>query len=81
MTIGRDNLAKAEIVTVAAIENDAPLLAEACKIIVVLQSTIGGKCAAELNPWLDRASKTLVASFAWGVLKDRAAVAAAISLL
>ena len=65
----------------AAIENDAPLLAEACKIIVVFQSTIGGKCAAELNPWLDRASKSLVASFACGVLKDQAAVATAIWLL
>ena len=78
MTIGRDSLTKAETVTVAAIEAGVPHLAEARDIIIAFQSMIRRKCAAELAPWLDRARNSLVASFATGLLKDQAAVSAAI---
>jgi len=37
------------------------------------------KSHADLEPWLKRASASLVASFANGVTKDRAAVSAAIT--
>jgi transposase len=37
------------------------------------------KSIADLEPWLERARSTLVASFANGVIKDKAAVAAAIT--
>jgi transposase len=37
------------------------------------------KIVADLEPWLARASSSLIASFANGVVKDRAAVVVAIS--
>ncbi len=79
MTIGRDNLTKAETVTIATIENALPLLVEAREIVAAFQSMIRRKCADDLEPWVDRARTSLVASFANGVLKDRAAVHAAIT--
>jgi len=78
MTIGRDALTKAETVTVAAIEAEVPLLVETREVIAAFQSMIRRKCIAELEPWLERARNTLVASFANGVIKDKAAVSAAI---
>ena len=79
MTIGRDNLTKAETVTIAAIENALPLLVEAREIVAAFQSMIRRKCTDDLEPWLDRARASLIASFANGVLKDRTAVQAAIT--
>jgi transposase len=38
------------------------------------------KSQPDLDPWLDRARASLVASFANGVVKDKAAVEAAIDL-
>jgi transposase len=80
LTIGRDGLSKAETITVAAIEKGVPLLVEARETIGAFQSMIRTKTLADLEPWLERAQSSLVASFARGVLKDRAAVSAAISL-
>ncbi|CAO3378972.1 Mobile element protein [Azospirillum argentinense] len=80
MTIGRDGLSKAETVTVAAIEGSVPRLVEAREIIAGFQVMIRKKTLADLEPWLVRAHASLVASFANGVLKDRAAVTAAITL-
>ena len=48
-------------------------------IISTFQGMIRRKSLADLQPWLDRARTSLVASFANGVIKDRAAVAAAIT--
>jgi transposase len=79
MTIGRDGLSKAETVTVATIENGIPLLVEAREIVAAFQAMIRKKCVADLEPWLQRARTSLVASFANGVIKDQAAVAAAIT--
>jgi hypothetical protein len=79
MTIGRDGLSKAETVTVATIENGIPLLVEAREIVAAFQAMIRMKCVADLEPWLERARTSLVASFANGVIKDQAAVAAAIT--
>jgi transposase len=78
MTIGRDSLSKSEAVTVAAIEGGVPLLVEAREIIAAFQAMIRKKSLAELGPWLERARSSLVASFANGVVKDQAAVSAAI---
>jgi transposase len=78
MTVGRDNLTKAETVTIAAVESGVPLLVEAREIIAAFQDMIRSKCAATLDPWLEQARASLVASFASGVLKDKAAVTAAI---
>jgi transposase len=81
MTKGRDDLTKAETVTIAAVENGVPLLAEAREIIAAFQNMIRSKCTATLEPWLEQARASLVASFASGILKDKAAVTAAIASL
>ena len=79
MTIGRDDLSKSETVTVAAIEGGVPLLVEAREVIAAFQAMIRKKSLADLDTWLERARSGLVASFANGVVRDRAAVSAAIS--
>lgn len=78
LTISRDNLSKAETVTVAAIEAGVPLLVEAREIIACFQGMVRRRALPELDGWLDRARASLVASFANGVTKDYAAVQAAI---
>ncbi|EHH13449.1 putative transposase [Mesorhizobium amorphae CCNWGS0123] len=79
MTIGRDSLTKSETVTVATIEVGVPLLVEAREIVAGFQAMIRKKTLADLEPWLERARSSLVASFANGVLRDRSAVSAAIT--
>jgi transposase len=80
LTIGRDTLSKSETVTVAAIEEQVPLLVEAREIIAAFNDMIRRKSQPNLDLWLDRARASLVASFANGVIKDKAAVGAAIDL-
>jgi transposase len=65
-------------VTIAAIESGAPALVEARAVIAAFQTMIREKAANELDDWIESAKNGLVASFASGVVKDRAAVAAAI---
>ena len=79
MTVGRDHLSRSESVTIAAIEVGVPLLVEAREIISGFQAMIRKKIVADLEPWLARASSSLIASFASGIAKDRTAVVAAIS--
>ncbi len=79
MTIGRDVLTKAETVTVAAIEAGVPNLVDAREIIAEFHLIIRRKAEARLAPWIERARASLVASFANGVVKDEAAVRAAIT--
>lgn len=79
MTIGRDDLSKSETVTVAAIEGGVPLLVEAREIIAAFQGMIRKRSLADLEPWLERACSGLTGSFANGVVKDQAAVSAAIT--
>ena len=79
LTICRDALSKSETVLVAAIEAAVPLLIEAREIIAAFQSMLRRKAEKDLDPWIDRAKTSLVASFASGVIKDKAAVRAAIA--
>jgi len=79
MTIGRDALSKAESVTIAAIESGVPLLVAARELIGSFQALVRKKLLGDLEPWLERARSSLVASFANGVIKDKAAVSAAIT--
>lgn len=79
MTISRDRLSKSESITIAAIEDGVPPLVEARTTIAIFQAMIRKKIVADLEPWLERAKPSLVASFANGVVKDRAAVVAAIT--
>jgi transposase len=80
MTIGRDTLSKAETVTVAAVETGVPTLVEAREIIAEFHMMIRRKTEAGLTSWIERTRTSLVASFGNGVVKDEAAVRAAITL-
>ena len=79
MTNGRDTLSKSETVTIAAIEQGVPLLVEAREVITAFHTMIRKKAHVDLDLWLERACASLVASFANGVIKDKAAVNAAIT--
>lgn len=80
LMIGRDGLSKSEKVTVAVIEDRLPPLVEARDVIAAFQGMIRKRSLPDLESWLARAQASLVASFAAGVTKDLAAVAAAIRL-
>jgi transposase len=79
MTVCRDVLSKAETLAVAAIEGGVPLLVEARDIIAAFQMMIRKKLVNELGHWIERSRSSLVASFANGIVKDLAAVTAAIT--
>jgi transposase len=79
LSIGRNDLSKAETVTVTVIETGVPSLIEARKLIESFHVMIRRKTAADLDPWIERARTSLIASFANGVTRDIAAVRAAIS--
>jgi transposase len=79
MTMMRDHLTKAESVTLAAIETGVPALVEARTLIGYFQTMIRTKAKDDLDPWIDRAKASLLASFASGIAKDRRAVLAAIT--
>ena len=78
LTIGRDQLSKAQTITVAAIERGVVALAEARDILAKFQAIIRRKALSELDAWLDRAACSLFAAFANGIVKDKDAVQAAI---
>ena len=77
--MARDALSKSETVTIAAVEQGVPLLVEAREIITAFHTMIRKKARADLDPWLERACASLVASFANGITKDKAAIDAAIT--
>jgi transposase len=80
LTVGRERLSKAETITVAAIERGVAVLVEAREIILEFQGIIRRKALADLDAWISRAQAGLVAAFANGVSKDKAAIEAAIAL-
>jgi transposase len=79
LTIGRDQLSKAQTITVAAIERVVAALADARDILAEFQGIIRRKALPELDAWLDRAARSLIAAFANGIIKDKDAVQAAIA--
>jgi transposase len=80
MTVGRNNLSKADTVIITAIEMGVPSLVEARVVITEFQAMVRNKTDAHLTIWIERARNSLVASFASGVAKDEPAVRAAITL-
>ena len=80
LTTGRDRLTKAETVTVAAIEAGVPALVEAREVVAAFQAMVRSMTPTKLATWIERAGASLVASFARGVVKDEAAVRAALTL-
>lgn len=79
MTLKRDHLTKAENLTVAAIEQSAPALAEAQTLVDRFQSIVRRKAVDDLDTWLQDAGSSLIASFARGIARDLAAVRAAVT--
>lgn len=54
MTVERDALSRAETVTVAAIENSVPLLAEARDIVATFHTMLRKRAIASLDGWIER---------------------------
>jgi transposase len=80
LTTGRDTLSKAETVMIVAIEGGIPALVKARELIAAFHAMIRLKAETELDGWIDRGRESLVASFVSGVVRDEAAVRAAIAL-
>ena len=78
MTAARDHLSKADTVVIAAIEAGVPMLVKARDLIDRFHAMIRKKTASDLEPWMADADISLLASFASGIGRDRAAVTAAI---
>jgi transposase len=79
MTLERDNLTKAQTMTVAAIEESLPDLVEARDVVESFHDMLCRKSSGDLEAWIERAAKSLVASFANRVIRDRAAIQNAIT--
>ena len=79
MTRARDHLSKAESVLVTAIEAGVAALAEARLLLERFHKMIRGKIDTDLDAWIIDASESLIASFARGIVNDKAAVRAAIT--
>jgi len=78
MTVARDQLSKADMMMIATIEKGVPMLTEARDLIDSFQAMLRKKATDDLEPWIAQAAKSLVASFANGIVRDCAAVQAAI---
>jgi transposase len=72
-------VSKADTVTIAAIGAGVPTLVDARKLIDRFHAMIRKRTEADLDPWIEAASQSLVASFASGVSNDRACVQAAMA--
>jgi hypothetical protein len=70
LTVGREQLSKAETLTVAAIESGVAVLVEAREVIGEFQGIIRRKALADLDAWVGRARRSLVAAFAKDNLRD-----------
>lgn len=79
MITDRDALTKAETLTIATIEEGIPALVEARATVIEFHTMIRKKTREDLDAWVDRARTGILASFANGVIRDRDAVAAAIT--
>ncbi len=80
LTTSRDHLTKAETLTVAAVEQGVPALLEARVIVAGFQAMVRTMAPDKLGAWAARANGSLVASFARGIVRDGAAVRAALAL-
>ena len=80
MTIGRNNLSRADTVIITAIEIGVPRWWRRETAITEFQAMVRNKTDVGLAIWSERARQSLVASFASGVAKDEPAVRAAITL-
>jgi transposase len=78
MTSARDQMSKADTVTIAAIEAGVPTLIAARTLNDRFHRMVRKRIEADLIPWIAAANQSLIASFASGITKDIAAVHAAL---
>jgi transposase len=64
---------------VAAVERELPVLNAVGEIIDDFHATIRTRTFAALDPWIEIASDSLVASFARGLMRDRDVIRAAVT--
>ena len=64
---------------VAAIEGRVSSPAEARELVGDFEAMIRKKALADLQPWIERARATLIASFVNGIIKDWAAFNTAVT--
>ena len=78
MTTARNRLSKPDAVTIAAIEENVPTLVEARTLMERFHVMVRQKSSG-LDGWITEAATSLLASFAAGINRDKAAVVAAIT--
>lgn len=78
MTTERDWLTKGDAILVASIEAAGPELAEARALLGRFHAMVRRDASQELDPWIADASPSLLALFSRGIVRDRAAVRAAL---
>lgn len=76
--MGRDHLSKADAIRVARIEAALPSLATARMLTERFTDMVRNAREDALEAWLIEAEESLIAAFASGLRRDRAAVAAAL---
>ncbi len=64
----------------AAVEQGVPPLVEARHVIAAFQAMVRTMAPDKLDAWTKRASESIVATFARGIVRDGAAVRAALTL-
>ena len=79
MTTERGVLSKAVAHTMAIIDSAVPALVMARGLVDRVHDMIKRRASADLEPWITDASPGLLGSFAKGIVKDRAAVQAALT--
>ena len=78
MTNARDQISRADAVTVTVIEQAVPQLVSGRDLLDRFQHMIRSKVGSGLEVWIKDAASSLMASFARGIAADQRAVAAAI---
>lgn len=78
MTIERDRLTTGDAILVASIEAAAPELAQARILLDRFHAMVRRDADQELDPWIADALPSLLAPFTRGIVRDRAAVRAAL---
>jgi transposase len=79
MTVARDARSNAETIA-AAVESGVPPLVDAREIIAAFQTMIQQNSPFDFDLWPERVKSGLAASFANGVIREQAAVSAAITM-
>ena len=78
MTIARDQVSRADALTVTVIEQAVPALVTGRDLLDRFQSMIRSKAGSALEDWIRDAAGSLLASFARGITADQQAVTAGI---